>query len=139
MTNRVRAIIIDDDKLLIIKRVKKDSVYFVFPGGGVEESDKDKKTALIRECKEELGVDVEVLELIIKNSFFRKDEGEQREYFYKCNIIGGKLGTGDGPEFQENSDYEGTHELEWIKISELGNFDIRPVEVKTELFNLYAK
>lgn len=35
--NRVRAIIIKNNKVLVIKRSKKELVYFVFPGGGVEQ------------------------------------------------------------------------------------------------------
>lgn len=138
MKNRVRAIIMKNDSFLTMKRVKSNETYWVFPGGGVEDGE-ENVGAMIRECKEELGVDVEVLELMFENSFVRKEDGEQREYFYKCNIIGGELGTGDGPEYQENSGYEGTHELEWINLGELKNFDIRPVEIKNGLLNLYAK
>ncbi|HEX8974050.1 MAG TPA: NUDIX domain-containing protein [Patescibacteria group bacterium] len=138
MKNRVRAIIVKDDSLLTMKRVKSNETYWVFPGGGIE-NDEDNVAAMIRECREELGVDVEVLELMFENSFFRKEDGEQREYFYKCNIVGGELGTGDGPEYQENSGYEGTHELEWIKLGELKKFDIRPMEIKNVLLDLYAK
>ncbi|EKE22278.1 MAG: MutT/Nudix [uncultured bacterium] len=137
MKNRVRAIIMKDGALLTMKRVKSNETYWVFPGGGVENG-KDNLEAMSRECKEELGVDVEVLELMFENSFVRKEDGGQREYFYKCNIVGGKLGTGDGPEYQENSGYEGTHELEWIKIGELKNFDIRPAKIKSGLLDLYV-
>lgn len=138
MKNRVRAIIIKDDSLLAIKRVKSNETYWVFPGGGVEDGE-DKIGAMTMECQEELGVDVDVLELMFENSFVRQGGEEQREYFYRCNIIGGELGTGDGPEYQKNSGYEGTYELEWIKISELKNFDIRPEEVRDGLLNLYAE
>lgn len=61
MLNRVRAIIIKDGKLLTIKRSKQDSVYFVFPGGGVEQGE-DLETAMKRECKEELGIEIKVIE-----------------------------------------------------------------------------
>ena len=135
MKNRVRAIIVKDSSILTMKRVKSNETYWVFPGGGVEDGE-ENIGAMIRECKEELGVDVEVLELMFENSFVRKEDGEQREYFYKCNIVGGELGTGDGPEYQENSGYEGVYELEWIKFGELKNFDIRPGAIKDVLLNL---
>lgn len=138
MKKRVRAIIVRDDSLLTVKRVKSNETYWVFPGGGIENGE-DNISAIIRECKEELGVDVEVLELMFETSFVRKEDGERREYFYKCNIIGGELGTGAGPEYQENSGYEGTRELEWIKLSDLKDFNIRPVQIKNGLLNLYAK
>ncbi len=138
MENRVRAIIIKERALLTIKRVKLSETYWVLPGGGVENGE-DKITAIIRECKEELGVEVEVLDLMFKNLFVYRDHAEQEEYFYGCNITGGELGTGNGPEYQENSGYEGTHELEWIKLSELKNFDVRPTEIRNSLLDLYVK
>lgn len=129
MQKRVRAIIVKDGLLLTIKRIKANETYWVFPGGGVEDGENNEE-ALIRECREELGVEVGVNELVFENSFMGKDEAEQKEYFYKCNIVGGELGTGNGPEYQENSNYEGKFEIEWIKIGDLDNYDLRPGEIK---------
>jgi 8-oxo-dGTP diphosphatase len=63
MKKRVRAIIIKENKILIIKRTKSDDVYFVIPGGGVEIGE-NIETAIKRECKEELGV-----KIVVKNLF----------------------------------------------------------------------
>lgn len=54
MEKRVRALIIEEDKILLIKRVKANLSYFVIPGGGVEAGESNEE-ALIRECREELG------------------------------------------------------------------------------------
>jgi ADP-ribose pyrophosphatase YjhB (NUDIX family) len=132
MQKRVRAIIVKDGLLLTIKRIKASEIYWVFPGGGVEDGESNEE-ALIRECREELGVEVRVNELVSENSFMGKDETEQKEYFYKCDIIGGELGTSNGPEYQENSNYEGKFEIEWIKIGDLDNYDLRPGEIKNIL------
>jgi len=134
MKHRVRAIIEKEGKLLFIKRVKKAGTHWVFPGGGVEAGENHEQ-ALIRECKEELGVDVSIGELVFENVFEQVDHGTQKEFFYVCKIIGGELGTGEGLEFQPNSHYEGTHELEWIKISELDKFNIRPTGIIKMLKN----
>ena len=138
MQKRVRAIIIEDGSLLTMKRVKTYETYWMFPGGGVEIGE-DDECALIRECQEELGVSVDVSDLMFESSYVHKDSGLQKEYFYRCKITGGKLGTGDGPEYQENSNYEGTHELEWIKLSELEKINLRPPEVKRGVLELYLK
>ncbi len=34
---RVAAVIIKDDKILLIRRIKNGQEYYVFPGGGVKE------------------------------------------------------------------------------------------------------
>ena len=59
MKIRVRSVIIKDNKVLLIKRTKKDSVYWVIPGGGVEKNETNKE-ALMRECREELGVKIKI-------------------------------------------------------------------------------
>lgn len=134
MQERVRAIIIEDGKLLTIKRVKENETYWVFPGGGIEDGE-NQRQALIRECQEELGVVVEVGELVFENSYVHWKFGPQHEYFYNCSIISGEVGTGEGPEFQENSSYEGTHEVEWIEISGIDKLDLQPNGIK-KLFNI---
>ena len=137
MLNRVRAIIIKDDKLLTIKRSKQDLVYFVFPGGGVEQGE-DLETAMKRECKEELGVEIKVIGNFTSERFDR-EEIKQLEHFYFCDIVSGELGTGDGPEYDVNSDYEGIHEIEWLGINDLLNYDLRPKEVASKLLNIFKK
>ena len=133
MLHRVRAIIINNNKVLTFKRVKKDLVYFVFPGGGVEQGE-NFEGAMKRECKEELGVEIKIINNFDSERFDR-DEIEQLEHFYICKIISGELGTGDGSEYDADSDYEGTHEIEWLSISSLLNYDLRPKNITLKLLN----
>lgn len=128
MQKRVRAIIIENGKLLTIKRVKEKEIYWVLPGGGIEDGESDIE-ALVRECHEELGVNVEVGEFVSEDDFYWKGELE-KIYFYKCEILSGEVGTGEGPEFQENSHYEGSFHVQWLNISELENYDLRPENIK---------
>jgi len=138
MEKRVRAIIIKDNKVLTIKRTKPDATFWVFPGGGVEQRETNEK-ALIRECREELGVDVNINDLFVEmDSKVPKTLG-QREYFYFCEIKGGRLGTGDGPEFNDNSLYVGKYDIEWININNLKNIGLRPAEVKDLICDRYKQ
>ncbi len=131
MLHRVRAIILKNIQLLTIKRTKKDIVYFVFPGGGVELGERFD-VAIKRECKEELGVNVDVAKKFASERF-DKGKLKQLEHFYICDIVSSELGTGDGPEYDDNSDYEGTHEIEWLNISDLSNYDLRPKKIVVKL------
>ncbi len=135
MINRVRAIIIQGKSILVIKRVKTHEIYWVFPGGQVE-TDESREEAMVRECKEELGVEVKVEELLFERPFELEGEEKQMEYFYRCSIIGGELGTGNGPEYEENNHYEGTHEWEWVKIKDLDKIDLKPKEIKENISKL---
>ena len=132
MKERVRAIIKEGDNILLIHRIKKGREYWVFPGGGVEKTDKDHKSALIRECDEELGVEVRVGGLVTTYEFGEAGN-EQCEYFYSCEITGGELGTGSGPEFQEGTHYEGMYALEWVPLKDFSSTNVQPEEVKWEL------
>lgn len=57
---RSAVLITKNDKVLFIERIKvSEPMYYVLPGGGVEEGETPEEAA-IREMKEELGVDVEI-------------------------------------------------------------------------------
>jgi 8-oxo-dGTP diphosphatase len=57
--NSAKAIIIDDDRLLVIRHVDAEGEWFSLPGGG-QNSGEPLTEALRRECLEELGVAVDV-------------------------------------------------------------------------------
>jgi len=133
---RVRAVIIKNDKVLTMKRTKFDDIYWVMPGGGVEDKETNEE-ALIREIKEELGIDIKIDKLILEMDSKKPEIINQKEYFYLCNIEGGKIGTGQGPEFSEDSKYIGTHNIEWLNIKDLLDFDLRPDDIKDLIYSEY--
>jgi len=133
---RVRAIIIEDKKVLTIKRTKPETIYWAIPGGGVED-DETNKQALIREAKEEMGLDIEVKELFLEMNSKKLETKGQKEYFYNCKIIGGKLGSGNGPEFEIDTKYIGKYDIEWLDIKDLNDFDLKPPEIKKFIYNKY--
>lgn len=132
MNTRVRAIIIQNEKVLLIHRIKENDEYWVFPGGGVEETDENPKNALVRECKEELGIEVKVGELFSSNQIELQGK-ERREIFFLCEQISGVLGTGTGPEYQPGSNYKGAYSLEWVDLTRLSLLDIRPKDISQKL------
>lgn len=136
MKIRVRSVIIKDNKVLLIKRTKKDSIYWVIPGGGVEKNETNKE-ALMRECREELGVKIKISSLLLEMLSQKPETEGQKELFYLCNIIGGVLGSGQGPEFKQNSSYVGGYNIEWRNISDLKEIDLKPEEIKDLICKKY--
>lgn len=134
---RVRAIIIRNDKILLIKRIKPNLVYWIIPGGAVENYETDKE-ALIRECREELGIDVRVNKLLLEMNSKKPGHKDQREFFYLCKIISGKIGSGHGPEFEKNSSYVGKYEIEWKNIKKLEEIDLMPKEIKEIIISKFS-
>ena len=68
MRNRGSVIIIENDKVALIKRVKQGTTYYVFPGGGLEEGETPQEGAK-REALEELGVNVKIKECLTKAEY----------------------------------------------------------------------
>ena len=51
MPQRAVGVIIKDNKILLMRRIKNGQEYYVFPGGGVKEGE-STETAIIREIRE---------------------------------------------------------------------------------------
>lgn len=126
---RVRAIIVDGERILFIKRIKQDRCYWVFPGGGVESSDLTPETALIRECQEELGVVIEVKKL------YDTYQGDEDELFYLCRIVSGVIGEIGGPELDRDPAVWGQYEPVWLTMAEMKDKNILPEPIKTAILD----
>ena len=129
MKGRVRAVIIQDRKALLLKRTKKDQpVYYAFPGGGIEPEDKGPESALERECMEELGLVVHVGKEIYGHEF----KGEP-DVFYMCDIVSGTLRSEIGGPEAERSDIYGEYEILWVDLKDVDALNVQPTAMKTML------
>lgn len=59
MRNRDSFVIIENNKVALIKRVRDGQEYYVFPGGGIENEESPEQAA-IRETFEELGIHISI-------------------------------------------------------------------------------
>ncbi len=61
---RVAGILVRDQKILLVRHEKNGQSYFLLPGGGMEFGETAEQ-ALIREFKEEVGLEIEVGRLVM--------------------------------------------------------------------------
>ncbi|MGN7386355.1 NUDIX hydrolase [Sporosarcina sp. SAFN-015] len=121
MRDRGSAVIIEGDKIVLIKRNRDGEEYYVFPGGGIEKGESPEQ-ATIREAFEELGVRIDVIKCLGTVEF------KGKQHYFISKIVGGEFGTGQGEEYEENRN-RGIYEPMWIPISELDSLDVRPMEI----------
>ena len=105
--------------------------YYVFPGGGLEETDESLEAGVKREILEEFGIVVNVKEKL----YYREIENELDEYLFKCEYISGKLGTGNGPEFSGDINYadRGEYIPTIVPKENIKNIRLLPEEFKNNL------
>ena len=84
MGNRGSVVLIEENKVALIKRVREGSAYYVFPGGGIQQ-DETPEAAAKREAFEELGVQVKIEGLFVKIDY----QGDQ--YFFMGQQISDPL------------------------------------------------
>lgn len=112
------AFIEKDGLILMAQRKEKDSfsLKWEFPGGSVEDGEL-RETCIVREIKEELGMEVECGRLL--GTF--EDEIPTLKiiiYLYECRIVAGSPKALDVRDFK------------WIKLKEAGKLDLAPADRK---------
>jgi len=126
MFKRVAGVIIKDNIILLMRRVRDEREYYIFPGGGVEENESIEE-AIIREIKEELSINPEIEKLL----FEIENQGRQ-EYYYLIKEFSGqlKLGGEEKQRMNENNQYYPV----WIKLDRLANLgNLYPQEAKLKM------
>ncbi|MCM3611157.1 NUDIX domain-containing protein [Planococcus sp. MERTA32b] len=91
--NSAKAVIIENDRLLLTKNKDRDGFFYLFPGGGQDHGE-TLTEAVIRECLEETGADVDVRELLHIREYIGKNHEHasfdsavhQIEYYFRCEL-----------------------------------------------------
>lgn len=120
-----RAIIIRDGNLLVFLRKRYSKVsgdwieYYSIPGGGIDKNEKPEQ-AVVRELKEEMGVDIEVEALVAHRAVRRYEH-----YVYTAHIVRGE------PALQTDSEEAATmgpHNqfiVKWVPVEMLSEQNLR--------------
>lgn len=125
--NRSAGIVIKDNKILLMYRVKNGEEYYSFPGGGQEDNETTDQTA-VREIKEETTLDISVNKLLYKITW--DDDGVN--YFYLCNYISGDPKLDENSEeylfMQENKDQ--VYRPMWVELDKLPELLLYQLEIR---------
>ena len=123
----VRAIVLNGDKLLVMKRNKFGKLYYTLIGGGVDVGE-DTETALRRELREETGLEVGNVRLV-----FLEDAGDLFgiQNVFVCEYQGGEPVLGaDSEEALISALGQNTYEPMWIPVAQLTELPFRSTSVR---------
>ena len=127
--NAVRAVIIKDEQLLLLRKEYEDgSELYALPGGG-QDTGETLEAALKRECLEEIGCDVELHELLQIADYFkpRATQPPSRrhlvEFLFRCSVAA-DYSAGNGP-------HPDRHQVDviWVAIGDLHRLPMMPASL----------
>ncbi len=112
MQERVRAVLLTpNDTMLLIKRIRPGlDPYWVIVGGKIETTDAGPEDALLREVREEVAGEAEILHLL-----HTVETDEERQMFYLARIAKWNFKDRTGPEFSQEG--RGEYLLEEIPLT----------------------
>ncbi|MBT3721106.1 NUDIX domain-containing protein [archaeon] len=126
---RAAVIIIQNKKILLMHRIKNNSEYYAIPGGTLEKGEQFE-IAAIREIKEETTLDLDLGEKL-----WEINDGISNCVYFLCKNFTGKAKI-SGPEkkISSQNNYFG---LKWILLSDLNNIDLKPSIIKEKIIGTF--
>lgn len=133
---RVAAIIINDQKVLLVKHVHPETgyVWWVPPGGGLEDKDTSIFDCAKREVFEEANLKVDISKIIYIREFVGKNMN--LEIFTLADNHQGELGIQNI--YGNGADEDFIKDVAWFSKDELQNIFVFPEILKDEFWDDYA-
>ena len=123
---RACGVIVHNGRLLVDKARRFDG--FVFMGGHIELGE-NSRVGVVREIREELGVEVKINKLLcINENLYPLSSGgvaHEVAYYYVLDPIG-EMPDEDFEYTEIDHGVKITHHYSWIKLEEAENYNIRP-------------
>ena len=137
MRKAVRAIIIEDNKVLVMHRNKYGSQYYTLVGGQVHENE-SLEQALVREVQEETGLTVTAARLVYSESH---PQPYNEQYIYLCNVgPHSDVAIQEGSEEGEMNQYDmNTHKPFWVGPQAFANLPFRTPQLQEAIVKAFKK
>lgn len=132
-TGGIRVVVPDEEgKILMVKQSHEGKDIWMVPGGGIEEGENAKEAA-IREVLEETGLEIRINRLLWHVEEVSEKRGQRFVNFFLGEKVGGILGLGTDPEFDEENQI--LRETRFLSKKEILSLErVYPEYIKTELW-----
>jgi 8-oxo-dGTP diphosphatase len=112
------AVVIESSRVLLTQRAEGQHLagLWEFPGGKLEHGESPEQ-ALVRECREECGIEIKVAE-ILDVTFHRYPEKDVLLLFYRCSLVSGEV------RHLQVADHA------WVAPKELDRYELPPADVR---------
>ncbi len=112
------AVVIEGGRVLLTQRAEGKHLggLWEFPGGKLEPGESPEE-ALVRECREECGIEIAVAE-ILDVTFHRYADRDVLLLFYRCSIVSGEV------RHLQVSDHA------WVAPTELDRYELPPADAQ---------
>ena len=127
--NAAKALIIQDDKMLAIKISDGKEEWYIMPGGG-QDTEELLPDAVCREVTEELGLKVEVKDLVFVIEGLHGETFHRVDLVFLCECVG-KI---ENAVLQADTNQIG---YAWLDIQTLNTTPLYPSKLRRQIMNLY--
>ena len=127
--NAAKALIIKDDKMLAIKISDGKEEWYIMPGGG-QDVEELLLEAVCREVAEELGLRVEVKDLVFAIEGLHGEKFHRVDLVFLCEY----KGEIESAVLQSDTNQVG---YDWLDIKTLNTTPLYPSKLRRQIMNLY--
>ena len=122
-----RGIVLSEEGVILIRRVKKGSEYWVTPGGGIEEGETPEVT-MHRETREELEITIDNARLVLEVRSIVNGV-LQHDYYFTGKLAKGTGNKIAGPE-SERANGDNIYDPRTVTLAQLDDINLVPDYVK---------